>query len=66
MLNYYHKEISKVIYDHAMENRGYVTSEDKGKIFTESQLCGYGIYSCTVYEMDGKYMCRYYAGSSCD
>ena len=59
-------EITKDIYDRAMKNRGYITSDDKPKLFTEAQLCGYGVYSAMAYEKDGKYFCSYSMGSSCD
>lgn len=65
-MNAYNKEIPKEIYDRAKANRDYITEEDKSKVFSISQLCGYGVYSPTVFEKDGKYYCNYYLGSSCD
>ena len=59
-------EITKDVYDRAMENRQYITPEDKAKLFTEAQLCGYGVYSAMAYEKDGKYFCSYCMGSTCD
>ena len=61
-------EISKEVYDRAMENRGYITSADMSELFTESQLCGYGVYSAIAYqdEVTNKYMCRFSLGDSCD
>ena len=59
-------EITKDIYDRAMKNRGYITSDNEPKLFTEAQLCGYGVYSAMAYEEDGKYFCSYSMGSSCD
>ena len=65
-MNAYTKEITKEIYDRAKANRNYITEEDKSKVFSISQLCGYGVYSPTVFEKDEKYYCNYYLGSSCD
>jgi hypothetical protein len=60
------KEISKEIYDRAMQNNKYITEADKNEIFTISQLCGYGVYGAIAVEEDGKYYCKYSMGSSCD
>lgn len=60
------KEISKDIYDRAKENRMYIVSEDMSKVFSISQLCGYGVYLPIVSEDNGKYYVNYYLGSSCD
>ena len=60
-------EISKDIYDRATAKGGkYIAREDMSKLFTQAELCGYGIYCPTVYEKDGKYWCSYYMGDSCD
>lgn len=59
-------EISKEVYDRAQKNRSYIASEDMGKLFTVSQLCGYGVYGARAFEKDGKYLCAYNIGSSCD
>ena len=60
------REISKEIYDRAMENRGYITSGDMDTVFSEAELCGYGIYGAKAAEEDGKYYCHFSMGSSCD
>lgn len=65
-MNRYEKEITKEIYDRAKENRDYIASEDMSKVFSRSQLCGYGVYTATVFERDGVYYCSFYLGSSCD
>ena len=65
-MNAYTKEITKEIYDRAKANRNYITEEDKSKVFSISQLCGYGVYSPMVFEENGKYYCNYYLGSSYD
>lgn len=61
-------EISKEVYDRAMKQNSFITDADKSNLFTESQLCGYGVYSAKAYvdEETGKYMCRYNIGDSCD
>lgn len=65
-MNRYEKEITKEIYDRAKENRDYITKDDMDKVFSISQLCGYGVYTATVFERDGAYYCSFYLGSSCD
>ena len=59
-------EISKDIYDRAINNNKYIVREDMGKLFNIAELCGYGIYGARAYEKDGKYWCAYSRGSSCD
>ena len=59
-------EITKDIYDRAMQHGKYIVNEDMDKIFSISQLCGYGIYGAIAVEKDGKYYCLYDMGSSCD
>lgn len=71
-------EVSKEVYERAkaryMSNHNgdegngvyYMTSEDEKEIFNISVLCGYGLYDCKVREKDGKYICSYMTGSSCD
>ena len=59
-------EISNEVFDRAQKNRGYIAPEDKNKLFTETQLCGYGVYGAMAFEKDGKYLCAYSMGSSCD
>lgn len=65
-MNQYTKEITKEIYDRAKENRGYITKDDMDKVFSISQLCGYGVYTPMVFEKDGNYYVSFYLGSSCD
>ena len=60
------REISKRDYDIAKKNNGYLTGEQKNRMFNANILMGYGLYSAKVY-MDGeKYMLRYAIGDSCD
>lgn len=63
---FYDKEISKEIYENAQRHGGYLTDEDKLKVFDVCELCGYGIYGAMGYKEKGKYFCKYYRGSSCD
>jgi hypothetical protein len=58
------KSISKEIYDNA--KNGMVNREDRSKIFTEAELCGYGVYLPRVFERNGEYFCSYEIGESCD
>ena len=60
------REISKEVYDRAMQNRGYITPEDTKNVFSISELIGYGVYGDQVTERDGKYFVRYERGESCD
>ena len=59
-------EVTKEVYDRAKANRGYMAKEDEEKLFSESIRYGYGLYRCVVKEVDGKYICSYETGSSCD
>lgn len=60
----YSKPITKKIYDNA--KNGYVASQDMDKVFSISQLCGYGVYLPRVHEKNGEYYCTYQLGNSCD
>ena len=60
------KEISKDIYDRAMQCGSYIFGEDRNRIFTDSQLYGFGIYSAIAVEENGKYYCIYQIGDSCE
>lgn len=60
------KKITKEIYDNAQKNRGYIASEDMPKIFSVSDLIGYGIYGAMAYEENGEYWCSYNRGETCD
>lgn len=58
------REISKEIYDRS--ERGYLKGPDYQKVFSQSELMGYGVYNDKVYEEDGKYYISFELGSSCD
>lgn len=60
------RTISKDIYDRAMENHGYITDEDMGKVFTMAEMCGYGIYTPVVSHYDDRYVVRFEMGDTCD
>lgn len=61
------KEITREMYDRAGGEDGkYLTEDDKNAIFSVADLWGYGIYGARVYQADGKYICRYERGDSCD
>lgn len=44
------KPITKEQYERAQLNNGFIRSEDMADIFSVADLCGYGIYSPTVYK----------------
>ena len=58
--------VSKEVYDRAVMNRGYMATQDQKEYFDDSILCGYGLYNCTVREENGKYICSWWSGSTCD
>jgi len=61
------REITREQYERAVaDHNGYLADEDLPDVFTESELCGYGIYSPHVAERNGKYVVLYYMGKSCD
>ena len=62
----YKREISKEIYDRAMERKGHITKEDEEKVFTTSEIWGYGVYRTRVCEEDGKYYVYFEMGNSCE
>lgn len=67
-------EVSREVYERARantfepekHNAYYMAEEDEKKLFSASILCGYGLYDCKVHEKDGKYICTWMRGSSCD
>lgn len=58
------REITKEMYDRA--KNGILADEDKWEVFSQAELCGYGVYGTYVIEEDGKYYTRYWLGSTCD
>lgn len=59
-------EVPKDVYERAQKNGGRMAPEDQPRFFSESILIGYGLYSCIVREENGKYICSYMIGDSCD
>lgn len=59
-------EISKEVYNNALDHGGMIADEDMGKVFSLVEICGYGVYSTVVYEEQGKYYCSARMGESCD
>lgn len=66
-------EVSKEVYDRAVAKSVdknckyfYMAKEDKEREFSEAIRNGYGLYSCMVHEENGKYICTWNRGSSCD
>ena len=70
-------EVSKDVYDRARgmyaesgresyDGYYYMAQQDQNELFSESIRWGYGLYNCKVHEEDGKYICTYETGSSCD
>lgn len=66
-------EVSKEVYERAKEHSVdkksgyyYMTNEDTEKYFDACIRWGYGLYNCKVHEEDGKYICTWERGNSCD
>lgn len=60
-------EVTKEEYERSLENGGYMAGEDVQRHFDDSILCGYGLYCCKIHQTDdGRYICTYEIGSSCD
>lgn len=60
-------EITKDIYDDIIiNNNGIVTDEVLDNVFSQSMLCGYGVYCpCAVKDNDGFYI-AYKTSKCCD
>ena len=66
-------EVSREVYERAKahsKNKDaeffYMDSKDQEQLFSEAIRWGYGLYSCTVREENGKYICSYWTGDTCD
>lgn len=66
-------EVSKEMFERAKANSVnkdaksyYMAPEDQEKQFSEAIRWGYGLYDCRIYEEDGKYICHWSMGDSCD
>ena len=62
----YKREISKEIYERAMEYKGHITKEDEEKVFSAAEIWGYGIYGTKVCEEDGKYYVYFNMSDNCE
>lgn len=60
------REISKEVYERAIANKRYITSEDYPNVFNISERCGYGVYGELVSKDGDKYYVDFWLGSSCD
>lgn len=61
------KTITLEQYERALANGGRIADEDWRAVFTESERCGYGIYSTRVFCIkEGFYVVQYELGDSCD
>lgn len=60
------KEISKEIYEEAINNHNMIPNNRRLEVFGPAACYGYGIYQPTVTERDGKYYTKYYRGDTCD
>ena len=66
-------EVSKEVYERARANSVnkdaksfYMVKEDTEKLFSDSIRLGYGLYNCKVHEENGKYICTWEMGDTCD
>ena len=65
-------EVSKEVYERAKakcaepRSEYYMTSADQEELFSIGIRRGYGLYNCKVHEEDGKYICTWMRGSTCD
>lgn len=66
------KPITKEQYERAQLNNGFVPTEDMDKIFTTTEICGYGVYNPIAriqYSKDSDettYVVRYLTSNNCD
>lgn len=66
------KPITKEQYERAQLNNGFIADEDMEVIFSEAEICAYGIYSpvgCARYNAETgttTYICRYTTSTNCD
>lgn len=60
------REIPRDVYNRALNNHGYIVSNDEDRVFTRSEVLGYGVYRQCVFEEDGKCYVSFERGDSCD
>lgn len=46
--------------------RRHIRHDKEDKVFSDAVIWGYGLYGTSCYEQDGKYICEYNIGNSCD
>lgn len=67
MYNTSKREISEEMYNRAVsEHNGYLASEDMGRVFSASEICGYGMYGARVLKENDKFYVSFWLGSTCD
>ena len=60
------REITQEMYERN-KDRGTLSREDEEQVFTQAEMCGYGVYGTQVVAGDdGKYYVFYEIGDSCD
>lgn len=60
------REIPKEVYDRAVANHGVLKGSDYDKVFSVSELMGYGVYNDRVVKDGDRYLVRYQTGDNCD
>ena len=66
------KPITKEQYERAQLNNGFISDEDMEVIFSEAEICGYGIWNavgCARYNTETgvtTYVARYTTSTNCD
>lgn len=65
---YLRRPITKEQYDLAIdEYNGYLAPCDMGSIFSQDEICGYGVYGTTVHkDNDDGYYVSFWLGNTCD
>ena len=66
------KPITKEQYERSQLNHGFIADEDMTDIFSEAEICGYGIWNaigCARYNVETgatTYVARYSTSTNCD
>lgn len=63
---YFDREITKEIYERAIENNGYLTDNDEKIVLTDAERYGYGGSTRKVFEQEGKYYVHCHMYNHCD
>ena len=59
-------EIEKDLYEQIHAHGDIMTKDEENEYFSDAIRWGYGLYDCQVREENGKYICSWWRGSSCD